>query len=86
MMTMVVPMVLVFGVMMFMNSRRQKKEDAVRQSMKSGDRVVSQSGLIGELTALEGKIAKVKLAPGINVEMLASSISPAVVAAEEAKK
>jgi preprotein translocase YajC subunit len=86
MMTMVLPMLLVFGVMMFMNSRKQKKEDAARESMKTGDRVVSRSGLIGELSAIEGKIAKVKLAPGITVQMLASSIEPAASATAEEKK
>lgn len=85
MLTMVLPMVLVFGVMMFLNSRKQKKEDSMRESLKAGDRVVSQSGLLGEIASIEGKIAKVKLAPGTTVQMLVTSISPIAALAEEKK-
>ncbi|MEO8798941.1 MAG: preprotein translocase subunit YajC [Polyangiaceae bacterium] len=63
----------------FLSSRRQKKEQAERAKLKKGDRVVSTSGLIGELVELHDKTAKVKLAPGIPpIEMLASSVSPYV--------
>lgn len=63
----------------FLSSRRQKKEQAERAKLKKGDRVVSTSGLIGELVELHEKTAKVKLAPGIPpIEMLASSVSPYV--------
>lgn len=62
--------------------RRQKKEQEARGKLKKGDRVVSQSGLIGELVEMDEKIAKVKIAPGMTVQMLASSLS----AAEAPKK
>jgi preprotein translocase subunit YajC len=77
MMFTVLPMLAVIGVMMFMSQRRQKKEESARESLKKGDRVVSQSGLIGELVEIENKVAKVKLAPGITVSMVASSLAPA---------
>jgi len=60
----------------FFSSRRQKKEQAERAKMKRGDRVVATSGLIGELMELDERFAKVKLAPGITVQMLASSLGP----------
>jgi preprotein translocase subunit YajC len=73
----VAPMIAVFGVMMFMSSRKQKKEQEARKALSKGDKVVSQSGLIGEIVEMDERIAKVKLAPGITVQMLASSISAA---------
>lgn len=68
---------LVVVVFMLVTSRNQQKRDAqTRAKLKRGDRVVSQSGLIGELVDLDDKVAKVKIAPGTNVQMLISSVSP----------
>ena len=61
---------------LFLMFRRQKKEAAARSSLKKGDRVVSQSGLIGELIEMDERVAKVKIAPGTTVQMLVSSLSP----------
>jgi preprotein translocase subunit YajC len=75
-MFMIVMMLAVFAPILFMNSRRQKKESAARSQMKKGDRVVSTTGLLGELIELTDGEAKVKLAPGVTVQMLANVISP----------
>ena len=69
---------------LFLMFRRQKKEKEARSSLKKGDTVVSQSGLIGELMEMDEKLAKVKIAPGTTVRMLVSSISP--LGAEPEKK
>lgn len=60
----------------FLMSRRNKKESEARQKLKKGDRVASSAGLVGELMEMDEKLAKVKIAPGVTVQMLASSISP----------
>ncbi len=59
-----------------LSSRRQKKEQAERGKLKRGDKVVSNAGLVGELVEMDDKIAKVKLAPGITVQMLANTVGP----------
>ncbi|WP_394831920.1 preprotein translocase subunit YajC [Pendulispora rubella] len=59
----------------FLMSRRQKKEQAERSKLKKGDRVVSNSGLVGELLEMDERLAKVKIAPGTTVTMLSSSIN-----------
>jgi preprotein translocase subunit YajC len=64
----------------FFSSRKQKKEQAERAKMKKGDKVLSNSGLVGELMELDERFAKVKLAPGITVQMLASTLGPLDVA------
>jgi preprotein translocase subunit YajC len=60
----------------FLMLRRSKKENEARSKLKKGDRISSQSGLVGELVDLDERFAKVKLGPGITVQMLASSIQP----------
>ena len=59
-----------------LSSRRQKKEETARSQLKKGDKIVSNAGLVGELVELDAKYAKVKLAPGITVQMLANTVSP----------
>jgi len=68
--------VLVLVPFLFMSFRRQKKEATARAALKKGDRVVTQSGLIGELVELEERISKVKVAPGTTVQVLTSSVAP----------
>ncbi|MBK6694209.1 MAG: preprotein translocase subunit YajC [Myxococcales bacterium] len=62
-----------FVWMMF---RRQKKDQAARASLKKGDRVVTQAGLVGELVELAEPVSKLKIAAGVTVEVLSSSLSP----------
>jgi preprotein translocase subunit YajC len=73
---MMAPILVVMVVMLFMNRTQRKKDAEIRAKLKKGDKVVSQSGLIGSLVDLDDRIAKVKIAPGTNVEMLVSTISP----------
>jgi preprotein translocase subunit YajC len=60
---------------LLLSFRRQKKEQAARANLKKGDRVVTQAGLIGELIEMDERIAKVKIAPGTTVQVLASAVS-----------
>lgn len=68
---------------LFMNFRRQKKEQEARGKLKRGDRVVTQAGLIGELVEVDDRIAKVKIAPGTTVQVLASAVSPFELSSEK---
>lgn len=74
MITMLLPM-LILVPFLFMSFRRNKKEQEARKNLKKGDRIVTQAGLIGELVDLDDRIAKVKIAPGTTVQVLASSVS-----------
>ena len=68
----IIPMVL----FLFWSSRsQQKKQEATIAALKKGDRVVTQSGLIGRLTEIDGRYAKVELAPGVKVQMLRSALA-----------
>ncbi len=63
-------------LLLFWQSRsQQKKQEATLSSLKKGDRVITQSGLIGRLTSIEGRYAKLELLPaGTKVTMLKTSI------------
>ncbi len=71
-------MLVIFVPFFLLMSRRQKKEQAARSQLKKGDKVSSTAGLLGELVEMDDRVAKVKIAPGVTVQMLASTISPVV--------
>jgi len=83
--TMLLPF-LILVPFLYMQFRRQKREQTERAKLKKGDRVVSQSGLIGELVEMDERFAKVSLAKGMPpVQMLTSTLS-ALDTSEAAKK
>ena len=48
----------------------------MESKLKKGDRVVTQSGLVGKLVeTVEGRHAKIEIAPGVKVTILRSSIA-----------
>ncbi|HEX2731028.1 MAG TPA: preprotein translocase subunit YajC [Polyangiaceae bacterium] len=62
--------------LLFWQSRsQQKKQEQAISGLKKGDRVVTQSGLIGRLVEIETRYAKLELAPGVKVQVLRSSLS-----------
>jgi preprotein translocase subunit YajC len=64
-------------LLIFMTMRGQtKKQRQVESGLKTGDTVITQSGLIGKVTEMIGETrVKVEIAPGVNVKMLKSAIS-----------
>lgn len=71
-------MIVMFVPFFLLMSRRQKKEAAARSSLKKGDKIVCNSGLVGELVEMDDKLAKVKISPGVTVQVLANTVSPLV--------
>ena len=69
---MALPLLLIFLTM----RGQSKKQKQVEQGLKTGDTVVTQSGLIGKITEFVGDTrVKVEFAPGVSVKMLKSAIS-----------
>jgi preprotein translocase subunit YajC len=52
-----------------------KKQAAAIAGLQKGDRVILQSGLIGKLSELGERTAKIEIASGVKVEVLKSAIS-----------
>ncbi|MGH7270273.1 MAG: preprotein translocase subunit YajC [Polyangiaceae bacterium] len=71
-------MLVIFVPFFLLMSRRQKKEAKARDGLKRGDRVMTNAGLIGELVELDERIAKVKIAAGVTVQIVANTVSPFV--------
>ncbi len=61
-------------IMFFSSRSQQKKQQAVITSLKKGDRVVTQAGLVGKLVELGDRYAKVEVAPGVKVEILKTGL------------
>lgn len=76
-MSMLFPLLLIgMLVFIFWSSRsQQKKQDAAIAQLKVGDRVLTQSGLVGRLVGLEPRYAKIEIAPGVKVQVLRTSLS-----------
>jgi preprotein translocase subunit YajC len=79
-------MLVIFVPFFLLMNRRQKKEQKARSSLKKGDRVMTNSGLIGELIEMDERIAKVKIAEGVKVLFVANTVSPFVEPAKEPAK
>ncbi len=79
-------MLVIFVPFFLLMSRRQKKETEARLSLKRGDKVMANSGLIGELVEIDERYAKVKIAAGVTVQMLSNTVSPLVEPAKAADK
>lgn len=63
-------------LLLFMTMRGQnKKQKALESSLKVGDQVVTQAGVIGKLVEMSETRVKVEIAPGVSVRMLKSAIS-----------
>ena len=71
-------MLVIFVPFFLLMSRRQKKEATARASLKKGDRVMTNAGLVGELMEMDERLAKVKIAPGVTVQIVANTVTPFV--------
>lgn len=62
-------------LMMFFSSRsQQKKQTAAIAALKKGDRVLTQSGMVGKLIEIGDRYAKLELAPGVKVDFLKTGL------------
>ena len=77
-------MLVIFVPFFLLMSRRQKKERTARESLKKGDRVMTNAGLVGELVDIDNALAKVKIAPGVTVQIVANTVTPFVSPADKA--
>ena len=73
-MGMLLVMALPLLLLVFMTRNQSKKQKELEASLKVGDRVVTQSGLIGKIIDMGERTAKIEIAPGVNVQMLKTAI------------
>ena len=75
-----IPLILIFGIMYFLMIRPQQKKMKEHQNMVSslrrGDQVVTQGGLIGKVVKVkENNELEVELAEGVKVRVVQSTIA-----------
>ncbi len=63
-----------FLLMWWMSRSQQKRQEKALAELKKGDRVLTQSGLVGKLLELGDRYAKVEVAAGVKVEVLRTSL------------
>jgi preprotein translocase subunit YajC len=73
------PMILIIAVFYFLliapMRKRQKELQKVVESLKKGDRVVTNGGLHGEVAGTEGSVVYLKIADQVKVKVSKSAIS-----------
>lgn len=67
-------LMLLFVPFIFMMWRRNKRETDARAKLKKGDKVVA-GGLVGELMDHDERLSKVKIAPGVTVQVMTTALS-----------
>jgi len=76
---MFLPMIIIFGIFYFMMIRPQQRKEKERKAMidavKTGDRVLFAGGLLGTVTNVKDQILVVKVADGVKLEIVRSSVS-----------
>lgn len=80
---------LMIGILYFMIFLPKKKEqqafNKMIQSLKKGDRVMTQSGMYGEVAGIQGDIITLKFHDGVRIDFNKTAISKAVEEKAEAK-
>jgi preprotein translocase subunit YajC len=77
------PLIVVCAILYFLIIRPQQKQQKEHRRMidqlKTGDRVLTQGGIYGTVSALKGTIIVLKIADNVKVEIDRSSIAKVVV-------
>ncbi len=88
--SMLIPMVLVFGIMYFFLIRPQQKkakdDQKMRESLRRGDQVVTQGGILGKVAKVkdDGEV-EIEIADGVKVRVTRASILQVISKTEPAE-
>jgi preprotein translocase subunit YajC len=88
--TFLIPLALMFGIMYFMvimpQQRQRKKTQAMLSALKTGDKVITGSGIYGTVSGLDGDsvILKISSEPQVKIRIARAAIAQ-VEAPEDAK-
>lgn len=77
-----IPIILIFIIMYFVlfrpQMRRQKEQQKLVAALKTGDRVVTSSGIHGMITNVKDTTVTVKVADNVKLEMEKSAVTNVV--------
>jgi preprotein translocase subunit YajC len=85
-----IPLILIFIIMYFLlfrpQMRRQKEQQRLVSTLKTGDRVVTTSGIHGLISNVKDTTVIVKVADNVKLEMEKSAVTNVVKTTTEAAK
>ncbi len=80
--SMAVPFLLMFGVIYFLmirpQSKRMKQQQSMMEALKSGDEVITASGMLGKVTGITDKVVTLEVADQVRIKLLKSQVSQIV--------
>lgn len=80
------PMIAIIYFMIFLPKKKEQQAlTKMMDSLKKGDRVLTNAGMYGEIAAIKDNIVTLKFHDGVRIDFSKSSISRAVTETEEAK-
>jgi preprotein translocase subunit YajC len=83
--TMIIIVMAIFYIMLFLPQQRQRKKmQAMLAALKSGDKVVTNSGIYGTINGFDGETVILKIADQVKIRIARSAIAQ-VEASEDAK-
>ena len=79
MLTSFLPLILIFVVFYFLlirpQTKRAKEHRAMVSALQPGDEVITDGGVLGEITATDDQFATVEVAKGVEVRVQKGSVS-----------
>ena len=88
--TQFVPFAVILGVMYFViirpQGKKQKETQDFLSSLKIGDQIVTQAGILGRITSLSDLIATLEIANQVQIKVLRSQIMMSQTALQPVKK
>ena len=73
------PIILIFPIFYFLvimpQQKQRKKHQAMLNDLKSGDRVVTTSGIIGTVVGVDKDAIVLQVAPNVKIRMVKGSVS-----------
>jgi preprotein translocase subunit YajC len=72
------PMVIIFGIMYFLvirpQSKKQREHENYLNNLKTGDKIVTQGGLMGRITNVDSNVLTLDLGDRVRVKVMRSHI------------
>ena len=74
---MIVVLIAIFYFMMIRpQQKQQKKLQAMRDSLKAGDKVVTAGGIFGKISEVNNDYVIVSIADGVKIRVLKTAVTP----------
>lgn len=73
---------LIFGMQFYSQSKKMKEQQNTINNLKRGDKVLTQSGILGTIEGLSEQFLNLEIAPDVRIKILKNQVTPY----QEAKK